>query len=190
MRIFFVKKNKNLHLRKFLTSLSMVKKSSSLLLIINSLLIFALILYVILTGLSSRTKIVYVDNSELFDGFSMTKELKSTGEKEFINRKTALDNLYAQIQSKSINASEKEILMKQFIQGKEELEQFNQIFATTESSKIWSRIHSYTEDFSKENNYQLIIGSENKTNVLYADEKITVTKELLTYINKRYEGLK
>jgi outer membrane protein len=185
-----LRKIKTYFYEKFLTSLSMIKKPSSLLLIINSLLIFSLILYVILTGISSKTKVVFVNNSELFDGFTMTKELKRTGEKEFIARKAALDNLYSQIQSKSINASEKEILMKQFIQQKEELEQFNQIFATTESSKIWSRIHSYTEDFSKENNYQLIVGSENKTNVLYADEKITVTKELLMYINKRYEGPK
>lgn len=168
----------------------MVKNKSSLLLIITFLLIFSLIFYVILKEFTSKTKIVYVNNSELFDGFIMTKELKSSGEKEFIRRKTALDNLYTQIQSKSIGASQKEILMKQFIQGKEELEQFNQIFATNESSKIWSRIHSYTEDFSKENGYQLIIGSENKTTVLYADEKMTVTKELLMYINKRYEGLK
>lgn len=168
----------------------MIKHKSSLLLIINSLLVFSLIFYVILTSFTSKTKIVYVDTTELFNGFSMTKELKSKGEKEFISKKTALDNLYSQIQSKSINASQKEILMKQFIQEKEELEQFNQIYASTESSKIWSRINSYSEDFSKENNYDLIIGTENKTTVLYANEKITVTKELLTYINKRYEGLK
>ncbi|MHC0439210.1 hypothetical protein [Flavobacterium sp. 3-210] len=120
----------------------------------------------------------------------MTKELKNKGEKEFISRKTALDNLYVQIQSKSISASQKEVLIKQFIQEKEELEQFNQIFAANESTKIWSRIHSYAEDFSKENDYELILGTDSKTNVLYADEKITVTKAFLAYINKRYEGLR
>ncbi|MEO8535549.1 MAG: OmpH family outer membrane protein [Flavobacterium sp.] len=168
----------------------MIKNKSRLLLIFNYLLIFSLIFYIIISAYISKTKIVYVNNSELFDGFVMTNELKRIGEKEFITRKTALDNLYSKIQSKSIAASEKETLMNQFIKGKEELEQFNQAFASSESTKIWSRIHSYTEDFCKENNYQLILGSENKTNVLYADDKITVTKELLTYINKRYEGLK
>lgn len=168
----------------------MVKNKSSLLLIFNSLLIFSLIFYVLFSHFTSKTKVVYVNNIELFDGFIMTKELKRAGEKEFNIRKTALDNLYAQIQSKSISASEKESLMKQFIKAKQDLEQFNQFFASDESQKIWSRIHNYSEDFSKENNYQLIIGSENKATVLYADEKITITKELLTYINKRYEGLR
>ncbi|QSB27674.1 OmpH family outer membrane protein [Flavobacterium sp. CLA17] len=168
----------------------MIKNKSRLLLIFNYLLIFSLIFYIIISSFISKTKIVYVNNSELFDGFVMTTELKRVGEKEFITRKTALDNLYSKIQSPSISASEKETLMNQFVKGKEELQQFNQIFASNESAKIWSRIHSYTEDFCKENNYQLILGSENKTNVLYADEKLTVTKELLTYINKRYEGLK
>lgn len=172
-----------------LTSLSMPKNKSSLLLIINSLLIFSLIIYALFNHFTTKTKVVYVNNAELFDGFTMTKELKRTGEKEFNARKNALDNLYTTIQSKTITSSEKEELMKQFIKGKEELENFNQIFATNESQKIWSRIHSYTEDFSKEHHYQLVIGSENNTTVLYAEEKITVTKELLTYINRRYEGL-
>lgn len=167
----------------------MIKNKSRLLLIFNYLVIFSLLFYIIINGISSKQKVVYVNNNEIFDGFTMTKELKRAGEKEFTTRKTVLDALYSKLQSQSITASEKERLMKQFVQGKEELEQFNQIYAANESSKIWSRIHSYTEDFSKENNYQLVIGSENKTTVLYAAEKITVTKELLIYINKRYEGL-
>jgi outer membrane protein len=120
----------------------------------------------------------------------MTKELKLSGEKEFNSQKTHLDSLYLKLQSSEISPQEKKILMQEFIQKKEELEQFNQIFASEQYSKIWARIKSYTSEFSKENKYKLIIGSENKSNVLFADEDIDVTNDLLTYINKKYEGLK
>lgn len=120
----------------------------------------------------------------------MTKELKRLGEKEFNSKKLYTDSLYNKIQSTEITTSERKILMQQFIQSKEELEQFNQAFASEQSSKIWSRIKSYSSQFSEENKYQLLIGSENNTSVLFAAENIDVTKDLLIYINKKYEGLK
>lgn len=79
--------------------------------------------------------------------------------------------------------------MQQFIQRKQELEQFNPVFAAEQSIKIWSRIKSYNAAFAKENNCQLIIGSDNKQTVLFADDEIEVTNVLLMYVNKKYEGL-
>lgn len=119
----------------------------------------------------------------------MTKEMKRIGEKEFNTRKLVLDSLYTKLQSPTIFQEEKKILLQQFAQEKEEFEQFNQNFATEEYSKIWTRIHGYVNEFSKEKKYQLVLGSDKNGNVLYANEKIDITAELLTYINKKYEGL-
>jgi outer membrane protein len=156
---------------------------------VNLLLISALALFLLFYFFKSNKEIVYVDSVKLFDGFVMTKEMKRVGEKEFNSRKLVLDNLYSNLQSPTISASEKKNLMQQFIQGKEELEQFNQAFAAEQTDKIWSRIKSYTSEFSKDKNYQLVIGSDNKQAVLFADEKIDVTNDLLIYLNKKYEGL-
>lgn len=168
----------------------MLKNKLKLLFIFNILLLGFLVTYFAFRILQPEKKIVYVDNSKLFDGFTMTKEMKRAGEKEFNTRKKGLDLLYSKLQFKSILEEDKKSIMQQFIRGKEELEQFNQSFATVESSKIWSRIHGYTADFSQENKYQLIIGSQNKQAVLFADENVDVTNELLTYLNKKYEGIK
>jgi outer membrane protein len=167
-----------------------IKNTTKALLICNALLISALTVFLVLNYIQIQPKTVYVDNIKLFDNFNMTKELKISGEKEFNLKKLNVDSLYAKLQLPEISSSEKKILMSQFVQQKEELEQFNQYFATEQSSKIWARIKSYSSEFSKENKYQLIIGSENKMNVLYADESIDITNDLLTYINKKYEGLK
>ncbi len=156
---------------------------------VNAFLVSVLTVFLLFYFFKSNKEIVYVDNVKLFDGFIMTKEMKRAGEKEFNSRKSVLDNLYSDLQSPAISASEKKQLMQQFIQGKEELEQFNQVFGSEQTAKIWSRIKSYTAEFSKDKNYQLIIGSDNKQTVLFADDKIDVTNELLTYLNKKYEGL-
>lgn len=167
----------------------MFKNKLNLLIVVNCLLISVLSFFVVSFLIKSDKEIVYIDNVKLFDGFVMTKEMKRVGEKEFNSKKSILDNLYSTLQSPTISASEKKQLMQQFIQGKEELEQFNQTFAIEQSTKIWSRIKSYTAEFSKDKNYQLVIGSDNKQTVLFADEKIDITNELLTYLNKKYEGL-
>ena len=166
----------------------MLKNKLNILTLINLLLIILLTVFVLYNYTSKSEKIVYVNNSKLFEEFKMTKEMKTIGEKEFTNKKTFLDSLYAQLQG-NLNEQEKELLMKEFVSKREEFDQFNQTFVVEESDKIWSRINSYAKDFSKENNYNLIIGSNNKQDILFADESIDVTKELLDYLNKKYSGL-
>lgn len=117
----------------------------------------------------------------------MTKELKKEGEKQFTTQKKKIDSLYFKIQNSA--AKEQPLLMKEYVGLKENLEQFNQQFAMEQSSKIWKRLQTYIEAFSKENNYKLLIGSDQKQMVLYADANSDVTNKLINYANSKYEGL-
>lgn len=165
-----------------------IPKSS--LLIINFLLVVISTVLIVLNLIKPKTKILYIDNTKVFESFSMTKELKKNGEKEFNDRKTNLDALYSRLQSDAISSSQKQTLMQEFIKEKEELNQFNDSYSSEQSSKIWTRIKSYSAEFSKENNCNIIVGSDNGGNVIFADQSIDVTNELITYINQKYEGLK
>lgn len=159
-------------------------------LIITNIALFLLIVVGAATFFiaNNSPKIVFVDNVKLFDGFNMTKELKKRGEQEFNSRKKVLDSLYAVLQQEGASEIQKEAITRELIAKKQEFEAFNQQFATEESAKIWSRINGYTSDFSKEKNYDFILGSENKRSVLFAKETVDITNELIIYINKKYEG--
>ena len=157
---------------------------------LNTLCIVLLAIFLLYNVFNTSKKIVYVDSVKLFDSFSMTKEVKRIGDKEFNTRKAIVDTLYSKLQSSTISESQKKELMPQFVQQKEYLEQFNQTFAVNEVPKIWSRINGYAKEYGKENNYQLILSSGNQQSVLFADEKIDITNNLLVYINKKYEGFK
>lgn len=157
--------------------------------VINVVLICALIIILLFQFFRQNTKVVYIDSAKLFEGFAMTKEMKRVGEKEFNSRKSKLDTLYSVLQNSSITAISKEQVMQDFVRRKEEFEKFNRSYPQEQTSKIWLRIKSYTSEFSKDKKYQLVIGSDNQQTVLFADEKIDVTDELLTYLNKKYEGI-
>lgn len=159
-------------------------------LIITNIALFLLIVVGAATFFiaNNSPKIVFVDNVKLFDGFNMTKELKKRGEQEFNSRKKVLDSLYAALQQEGASEIQKEAITRELIAKKQEFEAFNQQFATEESAKIWSRINGYTSDFSKEKNYDFILGSENKRSVLFAKETVDITNELIIYVNKKYEG--
>lgn len=167
----------------------MPKNKFNLLLVLNLFLIVITVCLLTFRLVESNNRIVCVDNTKLFDGFNMTKEMKRVGEKEFNARKLVLDSLYLKLQSPTISESDKKMIMQQFVQGKQELEQFNKNFGAEESSKILARIHGYVNEFAQENKYHLIMGSQNKQTVLFADENSDVTDELLEYINKKYEGI-
>ena len=167
-----------------------VKKNKTLIfLFVNILLIIGLAVFFIFSYLKQDCNIAYVNNNTLFEDFRMTREMRKIGEKEFDTKKRILDSLYLELQREDLSKEAKELLTKEFVDQRNEFDQFNNQFALEESHKIWSRINSYSEQFAKENNYKIVLGSNNKQNVIYADESIDVTKELLAYINKKYSGL-
>lgn len=116
--------------------------------------------------------------------------MKRLGEKEFNARKRVVDSLYAITQSQELPQDNRNSIVQEFVQKRDELEQFGQVFASSEANKIWARLQSYTQEYGKEKGYTIIVGSENKRNVLFADESVDVTSDLINYINKKYEGLK
>lgn len=166
----------------------MQKNKLLLLVLVNFILLIILAVCLFFLKKSNDNAIVYVDKVKLFEGFKMTNEMKSVGEKEFEKKRLVVDSLYANLQKEDQKSNSQ--LVQEFVQKRDELDQFNQSFAIQESDKIWKRINSYVKEFSQEKGYKMIIGSENNNEVLYADEKIDVTPQLLLYINKKYEGFK
>lgn len=166
----------------------MIKTKYNLLVIFNfffSLVILGLLAFIFLT---SNEDVVFVDNVKIFNGFAMTKELKAVGEKEFKDRKLVIDSITSNMHSAGITAEEKNFLMQKLIQNKEALEQFNQSYSQEQTAKIWTRIHSYMDQYSNEHNYKVILGSEYGRTVLFGSKGTDVTDEVLNYLNKKYEG--
>lgn len=162
-------------------------KKSSILVIGNTIVIILIVAFLVF---NRKKETVVINSQKLFDGFAMTKEMRTTGEAEFQARKIILDSIYEKMNLPQTPEAEKKALMQQLMKGKELLDDFSRTYSNDLTTKIWERIHGYAGEFSKQNNYEIIIGIDNKATVLYADESKDVTNALLLYVNKKYEGNK
>lgn len=144
-------------------------------------------------------EIAFVNNFELFEGFTYKKELTRKFEKVEQARKSQLDSLrYA--------LSEYKVYLDQI--DKPDLEKFElfnvkknnylsieQRFLEDAEAQtqeydqlIFERLNEYVEDYSKENEIDLLIGVSESGTVMYGENKFDITDELIEYINSKYAG--
>lgn len=167
----------------------MSSKALSFIVVVNLIITLGLLSYHIYSKSTDDGNIVYINNSKVFESFRMTSEMKVVGDKELKSRMRIVDSLYLLLNDPT-KIQTKEATMQIFIKEKEELEDFENRFSSNESSKIWSRITGYAEEFSKERGYKIVLGMQPNVNILYGDEHRDVSQEFINYINSRYEGNK
>lgn len=166
-----------------------MKNSKPLIYIASAVITVLFIAVMFLFFYSKTASVVYVNNKKLFDDFRMTKEIKLSGEKLVQEKQKELQLVYEKLQAVK-NPNEKALLANEFEKKRSDLEMFNQTYGAEQTEKIWERINSYSVEFSKSKNYKLIIGSESNRSLIYGDESLDVTNDLLKFINKKYEGFK
>lgn len=132
-------------------------------------------------------RIAYADYSKLFDGFRMTKEMTSSGQKEYDRRIKRIDSLYLLMNIKGEN--ERPALVMAINNQKDSLAVFKERYIGENSITIKKRIESYAQQFAEERNYSMVLSFQTNDGALYCEPSKDVTAELLNYINKKYEGL-
>lgn len=165
----------------------MFKKFSFEIIIINFSISLFLIFYIFFFNKDEKV-IVFVDDVKLFNEFKMTKELFNDGEKRFKVMSVQLDSLYASLEEEK-DLRKKDLILKEIVNKKQQMESFQLNYSKTNSKIIWKRISDYSAIFSKEKKYAIILGSQYEGDVIYGEVSCDVTKELLVFLNKKYEGL-
>lgn len=145
-----------------------------------------IVLLLVVFQVFKSPEVVYVDNTKLFEGFNMTKEMKKIGELEFKNKQNQLDSIYAKINTPEY-ANNREF-QNYFFKKREELEEATRVYASQETQKIWQRLRGYLKDYAQTKNYEMIIGSSSNEQVLYSSENLDITEEVLIFVNNSYEG--
>jgi outer membrane protein len=143
-------------------------------------------------------KIAYMDIKVVFNNFKYKQELEKELTEIKNQRKFKLDSLEAQLKllsnkikfdSKNNNLmaqfqTEKELYLKQ----KYIFEEEESAMVTSYDNKIISQLNSYVKEFGKKNNYTMILGATNDGNVMYADTSLNISKEIIEFINNKYNG--
>ena len=147
----------------------------------------------------NQTKVAYIDIEVLMKDYEATKSLEITlKEKQEVMAKE-LDSISAPFQLKVQQYYQKQQKMsaqkraqteqelqqeQQFLQSKQQqasqlLQQENQEM----SEIITKRVDSFVADFAKLKGYNLVLGTSGQGTVLYGDESLNVTTEILEILN-------
>ncbi len=124
----------------------------------------------------------YILNAEVFQAYNASKE----AEKELLAMKSAaalkLDSLSAIIDS---DETGKTYEIYQYYSTKSEIEQKR--FSEENTNKIWVQINEMVQKYGKNEGYEVIFGATGSGGIMYADESINITEDIILFINKNYE---
>ncbi len=140
---------------------------------------------------------VYVDFNELYENFQMKVDLENKFKKSQVVHKKQLDSMSVElnniargIQSKSskISYAEFEHMKDQYYMAEKHFDEESNITMNEYKTRILKQINQYSSDYGQKEGYKAIIGSSGGLSVLHMDKSSDITKDLLEYINKRYQG--
>lgn len=146
--------------------------------------LFAVAVMGVLSSCSMK-KSGYVDMFKLVQEFELQKEYSEEAKREIDREKSMIDSIIYTVQLRDPSSSENvknelyAALYKKTEERNKEIEKM-----------LWKRLNPYVADFGKEKGYSFIYGANGTGNVLYADESLNVTDELIKYVNKRYHDKK
>jgi outer membrane protein len=170
----------------------MINKKNILMLI----LWIAVLVSIFLVIKFSHKKIGFVQNDLVFTEFKGKKDYEKILFNDQQKKKNILDSIAIEInllRSKSIN-TQNEFLIKNkedlYTKIKQEFVQSDNESYNKYMEEIWKQINQYIMEYGKENNYQYILGVQGAGNVMYANPDENISKEIIEYINKKYEGKK
>lgn len=148
-------------------------------------------------------KIVYVNVDTLLEKYEYFKDVRTKLEEkakkaqaDLQSRSTAFQREVADYQQNAgtMSAADRQSTEERLARKQDELARHNQNASTSfaqeeasENEKLYSKITDYLKKHAKENGYKLVLTySASNPAVLYADESLEITTEVLAALNAEY----
>jgi outer membrane protein len=158
--------------------------------ILNTLFLTGILGFLIYTG-KSKAKLAYVNNGELLSSFKLTKELNDKVKSLEQNRKFVLDSMlndFRAAEAKKVDKSELEKLQNLYLMKRNAFSKEVENLKQSANQKIANQLNEYVAQFSKDREYEVVLGANGDGNIWYSAESANVTKELIVYVNEKYEA--
>lgn len=156
------------------------------------------VMYLLLKS-SNEYKLGYFKNAEVNNAFDYKLELEKEIQGLEAKHKKSLDSLendyeifLSSIGNKTEFSEDELILAKRkqsaYLTFKEQSELDYQTKVSDYTDKIWKQINEYTMEFGKEKGYDIVFGANGDGSLMYAEDGIDITNEIILFINKKYRG--
>jgi len=147
----------------------------------------------------NQNKVAYIDVEVLMKDYEATKELESLLKEKQEKMAKELDSISAPFQLKVQQYYQNQQKMsakkraevesalqqeQQFLQSKQQqASQLLQMENQEKSEVLTKRVDSFVADYAKVNGFNLILGTSGKGTVLYGEDSMDVTTEILEILN-------
>lgn len=149
------------------------------------LLLFAVIFYVQFT----KPSIAYVRSEILVNEFAGMKEAREAYQKKQQQWQANLDTLQAEYQRKEkadVAMVELQATAQDLQRYVAAVEQLSQEEDQKMTQSVLEQINVFVEQYGKDHGYDLILGTTTSGSILYGNQGIDITEELLEALNKYY----
>ena len=135
-------------------------------------------------------KIVVIDVLKVFNEYELKKESEKKIEEQLMVYQNKIDSLQA-IAKKAYENHDQQRLEKaeqvlQQLSG--EFQAASEYAAKNLNEVVWKRLNPLINEFGKKHSYRVVIGANGMGTVLYNDESVDRTDELIMFINQKYQN--
>lgn len=139
----------------------------------------------------SAPRIAFVNLPQVFNEFQLKKDLEKKLNVELNTKSKLIDSLkltLGRMPLKTQTDFEKVSYERQnIIQTANALDIDQQKKTQEFNSQVYERLNRYIKMYANEHRYDFILGAEGSGVLMAADESKDLTKEVITYINQKYE---
>jgi outer membrane protein len=134
-------------------------------------------------------KVAVVDIFTLVNEFKMKKDLEDFESKKYVEINNKVDSLNSVIEKckKDNNQLLLSKLSGTFYNLQMTAKQAYDQSTNEINQQIWKRLNPMVDQYGKENGFRIILGGNGMGSILYSAESVNITKELIIYINQKYE---
>ena len=161
-----------------------------------------LVAFVILFTSCNQTKIAYINVEDLMKDYNATKALEEKLKSRQEEMTKVLDSIGASFQLKvqeyyqnaNKMSAQKKAETEQTLQQEQQILQSRQQQAgqalqlenQTLSEALTKKVDSFVADYAKAKGIQLVFGTSGNGTVMYGDDKLNVTGDILEILNENY----
>lgn len=137
-----------------------------------------------------KTEPAFIDLAKVYNEFDYKKKVEQLLQAEDQKRRFTLDSLAALAESyrsgKVSDPGERERLENELNTKSDRFQKEINQLSNHYDQLIWNAINKYVSEFGKKHAYSLILGTKGEGNVMYAEERIDVSEQVIEFINASY----
>lgn len=154
---------------------------------------------------SNNQKLVYIDSSKLLAGYQGMKDAQADFQTKSKTWKANVDTLMAEVQrsimdyekeSPKMSTKEKELSRELIKTKQKQLQDYQRAIQEQSAQKdqemtqqVLVKVNTFLTEYGKSKDYNIIFGATTAGNIIYAEEAMDITDEVLELLNSQYQNI-